>query len=94
MPDGIKKADDLIELMQHELRSLVAMRDSAALRLGLPKLASAYPDVWLNAQVASVTSSVESISDLVNLYRSDKRSPYHTARHSTRKQYDAVIKPI
>lgn len=101
-PTGIAKADKLIDLMQHELRTVVGMRDSAAILHGM-KLTAPAPATPPASAVMSVGTSMSvnaevvrgmTVADLVNRYRNDPASKYPTLRYNTREFYDTLIKGI
>jgi hypothetical protein len=96
VPTGIAKADKLIGLMQHELRSVVAMRDSAAILHGvapsLPAAASMAATSTMSANAKVIRGTT--VADLANRYRNEPTSSYRALRFKTREFYDTLLKHI
>ena len=93
---AVAKADKLLELIGHEWKDVLAVREMAARRHGDTSLPPAMPITQAaeSGDVHQTATRGKTVLDLVDTYRSHEKSPYLGLRFSTRKHYDVLLKPI
>src|SRR5689334_2016497 len=85
------KAEKMVELVTHEYLDFISVRDMAARRLGKVVPAIPLPPGATPAPLPAARGAIETMHQLIQRYRTDKRSPYSTIRHASRRTYDAHI---
>jgi hypothetical protein len=99
-PRVVQAIDQALEQIRREWLEILDLRNIAVRRHGSMSPAPTMPDIApkpasdLPPQVQKISQPDVSVSELLRIYREDKRSTYQTLRFKTRQHYDSMFKRL